>query len=159
MSKLSILEAERADYNIRIESAIKTGDYDSMVKSQRAASELADRIFFEQTKQIREQIAEMEADRLNAMELLKDFDEELQTAAQVVTDCRSRLYDAEKDYANIKSRQFALDVDIESRRTAIKETKARLDRHIQSRLNGSGEQTAANHSTQFDLLNENFICD
>ena len=164
MSRLTELEAQQIELTERLKQSIVSGDYDTMRACQRSQIELSDRLFFAKTEQLKADIAELEESRNLAIELLQDFDVELKQQAQIVIAKRGELMEAEAHYNVIKSRQYALENgEIESRRTAIADAKKRLDAHIKSRLNGSGDtgnrQQVAEAPAQFDILEQNYICD
>ena len=134
MTRLSQLEREAAELEKRIESAILDGDLHTYENLKRAESQLENRQYFARTLRLKENLAELVAERENATELMKDFDAELKTAAQDVIAKRGALMDSEQNYNIIKSRQFALEGQIESFRVAINEAKSKLNSHIAAKV-------------------------
>lgn len=157
MSRIDELKTQRAELDERIKAAIISGDYDSLIAARNAIPEADERLFFAQTEAIRQTIREMEDERQTAIEVRQDLQAESVEVSNRVLQARSELFDRENEFGLLQNKLFLLDNTVESRRTALIEAQKRLDLHVKSRLTGSG--ATADNREQFDILEQNYICD
>jgi ATP-dependent exoDNAse (exonuclease V) alpha subunit len=155
MSRLNELLHESEKTNERLKQAIVSGDYDLMTKIERSKVELSNRIFFARRDDFAERLNDLRIEKQCAVELSAELADELKTAAGVVLQARSALFDAEMQYQAVQSKQYFVSNQIEQNRQNTTQATAELNRHIQSRLSGIPGSDGA---TKIDLM-ENDLCE
>ena len=127
-------DLEKLDADIR--QAVIDADEFHFAKLERSKAELQQKIFFAETKQMREELENLESSRSFGLSMKRDIQLELTAAAAVVADIHKQLIGAQRIYEEIKLREYFNDTQTEQERIDINDLKKRLEAHINAKLTG-----------------------
>ena len=130
------LQRELEQIEADIKSSIIDGDNFSYSKHLRRKQETQDKLFFAETKAMREELENLESSRAFGLSMKRDIQAELTAAAEVVADIHKQLIGAQRIHEEIKLRAYFNDTQTEQERKDISDLKKRLTEHINSKLTG-----------------------
>ena len=132
----------------KLESDIKQSVMDSdeflFAKLNRLKSELQQKIFFAESRNLKSEIETLTGERQTAIEVRQDLTAELKQAADETFRARSIAFDCQEKHSKIQTQLYFLDEKIRSDGDNIKTLSKRLQTHIDGKLNTeSGDKTNA----------------
>ena len=119
-----------------IKQAIIDGESFQYQKLLKMKAETTDKLFFAETKQMREDLENLESSRSFGLSMKRDIQLELTAAAAVVADIHKQLIAAQRIHEEIKLREYFNDTQTEQERKDISDLKKRLEAHINAKLTG-----------------------
>lgn len=128
------LNRELEQIEADIKQSILDGDNFAYSKHLRRKQETQDKLFFNETKNLKAELESLSGERQAAIEVRQDLTAELKQAADNVFAARSRAFDEQEKHNKIQSQLYFLDEKIERERKDIRELELKLQRHVASKM-------------------------